>query len=622
MSDDGERTREPPTLVRATPGSSAAGERPLKALEFAQRYHATAVLGTGGMGKVELVDDLTIGRAVAMKLLHREQRSPEAAERFLREARIQGQLEHPAVVPVYDIGVDPEGSVYFTMKRVRGTTLHDILEGLRKAPQEFAAKYSRRRLLGAFATVCLAVDFAHRHGVLHRDLKPANVMLGDFGEVYVLDWGLARVGESERAHGTEPIRLAGVGSAPTQSGVLMGTPGYMAPEQARGALDAMGPASDVYSLGAILFEILTRRPLHDQKDMNAVVASTLAGAEARPSIRAPAMDVAPELEAIVVAATAIEPGARFASARALHEAIERYLDGERNDELRAELATKHSEKAEQAVARARKGTSLGLFRDRRQALREIGRALALDPDNERALGLLMTLLGEPPTVLPPEVKSELDHADSEKVRWQAKIAGFAYFHFLVYLPILAWVGVRRWDWVAAMLVAALGASALSFYTATRPQPPTRMVLVVMVLSNVAMATTCAMFGPLFFMPAFIAVNVTGFTLYMDPVGRRIALATALAALLVPLGLWALGALPGGYEFTAAGLLIRPGSVMLERIPTLVVVTIGNLAAVITAALVVTQVRDALRQKERQLLLYAWQLREFVPLAAREGSKNA
>ncbi|MFO0680212.1 MAG: serine/threonine-protein kinase, partial [Polyangiaceae bacterium] len=160
----------------------------------ATRYRRTTLLGSGGMGDVHLCADERIGRDVAMKVIRRMRaENPEMLERFLREARVQGQLEHPAIVPVYDLGVLPDGSTFFTMKRVNGRTLSDVLEAQRSGNSTALEHYSLHRLLADFSRVCLAVHFAHARGVLHRDLKPSNVMLGEFGEVYVLDWGIAKL---------------------------------------------------------------------------------------------------------------------------------------------------------------------------------------------------------------------------------------------------------------------------------------------------------------------------------------------------------------------------------------------------------------------------------------------
>ncbi len=220
---DLERTLQHAPTERAssaeTPTIDLPEGRP-EASEFTRRYQERRLLGEGGMGSVLLCADAQIGRHVALKIIRAAPRAGARAERrFLREARVQGQLEHPALVPVYDLGITPDGAVYFTMKRVRGETLEDVLRELRGDP-----RFTRRKLLAAFARVCLAVDFAHRRGVLHRDLKPANVMLGDFGEVYVLDWWLAKLTDHPDLEPEPDERVAVLVTSETAPGAVLGTP--------------------------------------------------------------------------------------------------------------------------------------------------------------------------------------------------------------------------------------------------------------------------------------------------------------------------------------------------------------------------------------------------------------
>ena len=291
---------------------------PQQPVTFDDRYRFEVQLGEGGMGIVSLCLDRAIGRSVAMKVV-RDRESGDTT-RFLREARVQGQLEHPSIVPVYDLGIDPRGHAFFTMKRVRGTTLFDVLGDEREGRE----RWTRRRLLSAFGNVCLAVDYAHQHGVIHRDIKPANVMLGDFGEVYVLDWGVARVAMDVPAH----ERLDVDATDGIASGSILGTPGYMAPEQIRNV--DMGPWTDVYALGCLLYEILTLDPLIEPTTTAEMLSQTLAGVEARASVRAPDANVPPELEALIVRATTLDPRERIQSARELSDALEAFLDGERD----------------------------------------------------------------------------------------------------------------------------------------------------------------------------------------------------------------------------------------------------------------------------------------------------
>ena len=170
-----------------------------------ERYGAAEALAAGGMGEVAVLGDRWIGREVAKKSMRPEiAGSSNALARFLREIRVQGQLEHPSIVPVYDVGRTDGGELYFTMRRIQGMTLADVLDGITRGDEQLTARFSRRKLLTAFSSVCMTVHYAHSRGVVHRDLKPSNIMLGAYGEVYVLDWGIAKLVEG----GQEPRRPA------------------------------------------------------------------------------------------------------------------------------------------------------------------------------------------------------------------------------------------------------------------------------------------------------------------------------------------------------------------------------------------------------------------------------
>src|SRR5574338_576880 len=229
-----------PTAAATESGDSTAidgqpGER-VSARDIAA-YDLGAVIGRGGMGEVIVARDRSFGREVALKRMRADKPSPELVARFLREAKIQARLDHPAIAPVHDLGYDSEGLPYFTMKRVGGATLAALLEARTEKPQ---------RLLRALVDVGRAVELAHARNIVHRDLKPSNIMLGDYGEVYVLDWGVARV-LTDTKRTTGPA-MAVDPDEQTTSGSILGTPGYMAPEQVKG-LEA-GTKADVYALGA------------------------------------------------------------------------------------------------------------------------------------------------------------------------------------------------------------------------------------------------------------------------------------------------------------------------------------------------------------------------------------
>ena len=209
-------------------------------------------LGAGGMGSVFRVEDTALGRQVALKVLGIVDSNGEFRARLLREAKIIAQLEHPGIVPVHDVGTLPDGRVFYTMKLVQGRRLDQYRAEIGGVPE----------CLRTFQRICEAVSFAHAHQVLHRDLKPQNIMVGKFGEVLVMDWGLAKLLNAEIPAGSnevpkipvqpQPSSDADTSEAGTAHGVVLGTPGYMAPEQARGDVEAVGPRADVYSLGAVL----------------------------------------------------------------------------------------------------------------------------------------------------------------------------------------------------------------------------------------------------------------------------------------------------------------------------------------------------------------------------------
>ncbi len=577
-----------------------------------QRYTRDALLGEGGMGAVWLVVDPRIGRRVALKALPSERvESREAVGRFVREARVQGQLEHPAVVPVYDLGVDDQGAVYFTMKRVRGVTLEEILDQLRADLPEAARRWSRRRLLQAFNQVGLAVDFAHQHGVLHRDLKPANIMLGDFGEVYLLDWGVAKVLSEDGSNAAVPrIDVGELESLATQ-GQLLGTPHFMSPEHLTNAPGASQPTVDVYGLGAILFELLTLEPLKTGETVGAVLAETFQGVDARPSVRAPGREVPPELEAICVQATAQDPGERFPSARAMVDAVERYLDGERNQELRKEMAQQAATSAQEAVARVKQDRHPSL-QQHRDAMRDVGRALALDPDNEQALDTFMDLLSHPPDETPPEVTHALQISQERQWRWTGRVAGVAYLSLVLYLPLFFWSGIRSTWEVAGFFGCAALSGIIALVTGFSRKPRIQLVLACMVTSTLCYAFATAFFGPLFLVPALMATNTAAFTILLRG-GYRVLTIVFSCVVLYGLILGDLLELWGShYAFSDHGMLIRPGAIDLPLGPTVAMLRVAALATILTSALSVSRVRDALHTAEKKVNLQAWQIRQLLP----------
>jgi len=577
---------------------------------FMDRYERVARIGEGGMGEVAVYADRQIGRHVALKAMHPEQATLDTARaRFLREARVQGQLEHPSIVPVYDMGADDGGQIYFTMQRIHGVSLEEVLEDLETGEPEMLARFSQRRLLTDFSQVCLAIDFAHRRGILHRDLKPANIMLGDFGEVFVIDWGLAKVDD-----GVDLTREMSVGKLEvgptlrTAAGAVMGTPGYMSPEQMRGQHRQLTPASDVYSLGALLFELVTLQPLHPRTSGPEIYKNTLKGVEARPSVRHPQLRVPSELETMIVRAVAQEPGDRYATARELNDDIERFLDGQRDDERRRELAARHAHAAQSAAEEA-----MTSVESRRRAIREVGKALALDPDNRAAAEILGALLDNPPEERPPEVRRVLEAEDEARAKWAGGLSALGYASMLFFLPFAIWMGVESW-WALLPVLVLGGSSALMALGIGIRGAPQGVTTVLSFISTLAIAATTSFFGPLVLTPAMLAVNTTAYAVFLTGIHRLLAIFAGAAAMVLILLLSLAGILPGGYSFGPEGMTIAPGALVLPEVPSIVLLFAASLVTIIMPAFLVAKLRDDLTRAEEKLHLSSWHFRELLPEA--------
>ncbi len=319
--DFGSETLDPDATTSWAPPASAAPARP--APRIAGRYDDLGLLARGGMGEVRRVRDTTLGRTVALKRVHPElARRPASVARFLEEVRATAQLQHPAIVPVYDLGQTPDGRPWFTMQEVRGQTLLQALRALHGDAD--GGGWTLARLVQALWTAAQAVAFAHGRGLVHRDLKPENLMLGERGEVFVLDWGLAKGVGFDAGDGDAIATGRMVGAAhATRWGQVAGTPAYLAPEQAEGDLDRIGPATDVYGLGAMLYELLAGRPPYPGD-----AESALARVRAGPPPAIPVGPLAPApLVAVCARAMARSPGDRMPSAEAFADALQGWLDG-------------------------------------------------------------------------------------------------------------------------------------------------------------------------------------------------------------------------------------------------------------------------------------------------------
>ncbi len=272
------------------------------------RYQLMGQIARGGMGVVYAAEDEKLQRRVALKVLEVPGAEGELASRLMREARVLARLEHPGIVPVHDVGTLADGRVFYTMKFVEGQRLDKHLEAVDSIPDR----------LRIFLRVCDPVAFAHARGVLHRDIKPANIMVGSFGEVLVMDWGLAKIlakdaGEATPDSETTLLERPGAISADndttqvsvvTGHGTVLGTPGYMSPEQARGEVESLDGRSDIFSLGALLRFMLNERSAHGSLQR-----------------------INKSLEAICAKASAEKPAARYATVQDLALDVSRHLDG-------------------------------------------------------------------------------------------------------------------------------------------------------------------------------------------------------------------------------------------------------------------------------------------------------
>jgi serine/threonine-protein kinase len=283
-------------------------------------------LGEGGMGIVHLATQATVGRHVAVKTLKPGAKSAEATLRILREAWVTGALDHPNVVPVYDVGIDETGSPIIVMKRIEGREWGQLIHAHDEILERFPVQTALDWNLSILGSVCNAVHFAHSRGILHRDLKPENVMIGAFGEVYLLDWGIA-VSLRDDPTGRLPVRES--------SQEIVGTPHYMAPEMLLGESGKLSPRTDVYLLGAILFEIFAGRPPHDGRDLHAMISHILGGELAFPA------NMPGEVRDICAKAMEREPDDRYADADAFRRAVDEYVRHRGSRRLAAEARRSH-----------------------------------------------------------------------------------------------------------------------------------------------------------------------------------------------------------------------------------------------------------------------------------------
>jgi serine/threonine protein kinase len=329
------------TLSRVDPGSAPTIDRPvtedgLATTDFetrasGDRYHLIRMHATGGIGRVWLAKDVALGREVALKELRSDRHSSAGIEeRFVLEARITGQLEHPGIIPIYELGTHPDGRPFYTMRFIKGRTFRDAIQIYhQKRERGDPHALELQQLLTAFVSICNAVGYAHSRGIVHRDLKPANIVLGDFGEVMVLDWGLAKVlGDDSVQEGSFSLSsvVSDSSGSRTVDGQVLGTPAYMAPEQATGEIQRIDAHTDVYGLGAILYELLTNQPPFRGNTMEELLRRVTHLQPERP--RDQVKGIARPLEAICLKCLAKKSEDRYADAKLLATEMQQFLADE------------------------------------------------------------------------------------------------------------------------------------------------------------------------------------------------------------------------------------------------------------------------------------------------------
>lgn len=315
---------------------------------FGPRFRILRPHAEGGLGKVSVALDSELQREVAFKEIKaRYADDPATRARFLVEAEVTGGLEHPGIVPVYGLGHFPDGRPFYAMRFIRGQSLQDSVKAFhskrKDTNEEFIGSREFRDLLNRLIDVCNAIQYAHDRKVLHRDLKPDNIMLGNYGETLIVDWGLAKAvgsGGTEEDLGLEQpiVPTSGSGSAPTRMGTAIGTPQYMPPEQASGDLHQLGPRSDIYSLGATLYEVLAGEPPLAGARIDEVLQRVAAGQV--PSPRTVRSNIPPQLEAICCKAMSLRSENRYSSARQMANDLEAWLSDEPVTALREPLWTR------------------------------------------------------------------------------------------------------------------------------------------------------------------------------------------------------------------------------------------------------------------------------------------
>ncbi len=583
------------TLLDTKGGAAALSREPTG---IGTRYRVGEMIGRGGMGEVRLARDTRIEREVAVKLMRAKEPDEEKLSRFFREARVQGALEHPSVVPVHDLGIDPESGPYFVMKRLSGITLSDVMKS---EDETVRSRWPRRQLLAKLVDICRAVDFAHVRGVIHRDLKPANIMLGEYGESYVLDWGLARISSDPDSLDGKLAISGESGEGDTAVGATLGTPGYMSPEQARG--DSITTATDVFSLGIVLFEILARRNAMPHGPLGVVM--TMDTEKHRPSKYA--RDVPPELDDLCARATLADASVR-PSARQFADALQAYLDGDRDLARRRELAEEHAALAVGALASGDDDDA------RATAMREAGRAIALDPTNADAAQVVGRLMLASPTKIPEQALASADQEVAEARQNIMRQASHGYLITIAISLVLFFLPLRSYAPAIAATVTCTVAFFLSRHMARSPiVDRSRLILVFFCITVTMYVIAGYIFGPLVVMPIIMIGGIASFlsqpSRYYAPYITVLGFVVPFVAMLL---LELVGWLPRTVHFEGGSIVLTSQMLELGPISTTIILSVALLTQVINTLLVAKARNCAQLAAAETIHTQTWHLKQLLP----------
>ena len=602
---------------RAAKTLTATGEEQVKATRgkcaYPARYDLEGFVASGGMGDVWLYHDRTLGRNVALKELKPTHAGIQRRKlRFIREAQVQAALQHPGIVPIYDFAACDSGGAYFTMRHVEGQTLAEVVQKRVRGEDT----YSQRQLLAALDSVSLTLQYAHERGVVHRDLKPENVILGDYGEVYVLDWGVAKVFDPDgERHSAVQV------SAKVQSHAdcVVGTLEYMAPEQLAGG-EIVGPGADVFALGILLFEVLTGELLREG-DEKSVVEQVARGDDLPERISA-AGDVPAPLAELCIAATSRYFRDR-PTAREFHEHLLAYLEGETNAERLRTAAGQHVQSARARLSLNPPGSS-GDEMHHAAAVAELGRALALDPTRTDALETLRALLDGKSQEVPDGAQKELSRQRDEAARESARASIFVYTAWLALIPLALIMGIRSLPALAFLVSGPALLVAVNLWVDRKGHFSAPLTWIALILSFTSVSALSVFAGPYLLVPSLaVATAVTYLIAFRG--NRPIQIATQVLAPLavaVPIALQAAGLLPRSYVFKDGHVVIKPFAVDLPPAMTEVLFLVGGTLLVVLANYIVTRVVTTLDRAEKRTLGQAWWLRQLLPGEATTHSQDS